>query len=332
MISAVRNFCVSSVFVSKIALPFIQKFDRLRRKLMTNQKVMLEKRNPGLSYFSTIFFLLFTVWIFHSNTYAQSIIVTVDLELNALPDENRVKLQDFKQVLEDYLNNYKWTKDEFVGELKINWSLVLQDISVSYQDRYKAQLLVTNNSDVQYADKRCRFAYQKGEIPVHSDNNWESLTSLLDFYMNIIIAEEMDKFGHLLGTPYFERAKLIAEQARFGLGQFIEGWDLRVELIVNLLSERTRKYREMKDFYFYGLYFAKEDPNKARTYIKEAINMLEEIQKDEDPKFKRCTKFLEAHHIEIVELFKNSNDSQVFQKLIKLDPDRANIYQDNMKF
>ena len=299
---------------------------------MTNQKVMLEKRNPGLSYFSTIFFLLFTVWIFHSNTYAQSIIVTVDLELNALPDENRVKLQDFKQVLEDYLNNYKWTKDEFVGELKINWSLVLQDISVSYQDRYKAQLLVTNNSDVQYADKRCRFAYQKGEIPVHSDNNWESLTSLLDFYMNIIIAEEMDKFGHLLGTPYFERAKLIAEQARFGLGQFIEGWDLRVELIVNLLSERTRKYREMKDFYFYGLYFAKEDPNKARTYIKEAINMLEEIQKDEDPKFKRCTKFLEAHHIEIVELFKNSNDSQVFQKLIKLDPDRANIYQDNMKF
>lgn len=299
---------------------------------MTNQKVMLEKRNPGLSYFSTIFFLLFTVWIFHSNTYAQSIIVTVDLELNALPDENRVKLQDFKQVLEDYLNNYKWTKDEFVGELKINWSLVLQDISVSYQDRYKAQLLVTNNSDVQYADKRCRFAYQKGEIPVHSDNNWESLTSLLDFYMNIIIAEEMDKFGHLLGTPYFERAKLIAEQARFGLGQFIEGWDLRVELIVNLLSERTRKYREMKDFYFYGLYFAKEDPNKARTYIKEAINMLEEIQKDENPKFKRCTKFLEAHHIEIVELFKNSNDSQVFQKLIKLDPDRANIYQDNMKF
>jgi hypothetical protein len=299
---------------------------------MTNQKVLSEKRNQKLSYSITIFFLLFTVWIFHSNTNAQSIIVTVDLELNALPDENREKLQDFKQVLENYLNNYKWTKDEFIGELKINWSLVLQDISVSYQDRYKAQLLVTNNSDVQYADRRCRFAYQKGEIPVHSDNNWESLTSLLDFYMNIIIAEEMDKFGHLLGTPYFERAKLIADQARFGLGQFIDGWDLRVESIANLLNEKTRKYREMKDFYFYGLYFTTEDPNKARTYIKEAINMLEEIQKDEDPKFKRCTKFLEAHHIEIVELFKNSNDSQVFEKLIKLDPDRANVYQDNLGF
>jgi hypothetical protein len=60
--------------------------------------------------------------------------------------------------------------------------------------------------------------------------------------------------------------------------------------------------------------------------------MLDEIQKDEDPKYKRCTKFLEAHHIEIVELFKNSNDRQVFEKLIKLDPDRATVYQDNLKF
>ncbi len=267
---------------------------------------------------------------FHSILLAQSIKVTVDLELNALPDEKREKLQNFKQVLEDYLNNHKWTKDEFIGEFSISWTLLLQDISVSYEDRYKAQILVSNNSDVQYTDRRCRFAYQKGEIPAHNDNNWNSLTSLLDFYMNIIIAEEMDKFGNQLGTPYFEKSKLIAEQASFGMGQFIEGWDLRVELITDLLSDKTRKYREMKDFYFYGLYFVKEDPAKAKTYIKEAINMLEEIKKAEDPKFKRCEKFLEAHHIEIVELFKDSNDSQLFEKMIKLDPDRANIYQEHL--
>lgn len=287
-----------------------------------------------LSNFFIIWLLLFftTFFIynlfFNSRLNAQSIKVTVDLELNALPDEKREKLQNFKQVLEDYLNNHKWTKDEFIGEFSISWTLLLQDISVSYEDRYKAQILVSNNSDVQYTDRRCRFAYQKGEIPAHNDNNWNSLTSLLDFYMNIIIAEEMDKFGHLLGTPYFEKSKLIAEQANFGLGQFIEGWDLRVELITDLLSEKTRKYREMKDFYFYGLYFTKEDPTKAKTYIKEAINMLEEIIKSEDPKFKRCEKFLEAHHIEIVELFKDSNDTQFFEKMIKLDPDRANIYQE----
>jgi len=276
----------------------------------------------------TICFCLFSGFIHNSEISAQTITVIVDLELNALPDEKREKLTNFKQVLGEYLNNFKWTNDEFIGELKINLNMLLQDISVSYEDRYKVQLLISNNSDVQYSDKRCRMEYQKGEIPVHSDNNWDSLTSLLDYYMNIIIGEEMDKFGHLLGSPYFEKAKLIADQARFGMGQFIEGWDVRVELIHDLVNDKTKKYREMKDFYFYGLYFAKEDPAKARTYCKEAINMLDEIKKEENPKFKRVDNFIQAHYIEIVELFKNTKDRDVFEKMIKLDPDRAQIYKE----
>ena len=303
---------------------------------MRNMKISCSKTNRNCYSRRILYLLIFVLLlsinlIFVSHILAQTIVANVELELNALPDEKREGLKefDFKKILEDYLNNYKWTKDEFVGDFKINWTLLLQDISVSYQDRYKVQIVISNNSDVQYSDRRCRFAYQKAEIPVHSDNNWDSLTSLLDFYMNIIIAEEMDKFGHLLGTPYFEKAKLIAEQARFGLGQFIEGWDLRVELIEDLLSENTRKFREMKDFYFYGIYFSKEDPTKARTYVKEALNMLEEVKKEEDPKYKRCEQFIEAHHIEIIELFKDSNSkNEVFEKMIKLDPDRANIYSD----
>jgi len=296
-------------------------------RFINNFKQQTNDRYGTLFVLSILFFFVLHL-IGHSPIYAQTINVKVDLELNALPDEKREKLVNFKQILEDYLNNYKWTNDEFVGEFSINWTLLLQDISVSYEDRYKVQILVSNNSDVQYTDRRCRFEYQKGEIPVHADNNWDSLTSLLDFFMNIIIAEEMDKFGHLLGTPYFEKAKLIAEQARFGMGQFIEGWDLRVELINDLLSDRTKKYREMKDFYFYGLYFSKEDPARAKTYCKEAINMLEEIKREEDPKYKRAQKFIEAHHIEIIELFKDSANRDVFEKLIKLDPDRENIYRE----
>ena len=298
-------------------------------KIKNNEIMQNLNRYYALSILILTLFLMINL-ASDSILYAQTIAATVDLELNALPDEKRKKLQDvnFKQILEDYLTNYKWTKDEFIGDLKVNWTLLLQDMSASYQDRYKAQLVISNNSDVQYSDRRCRFAFQKGEVPVHSDNNWDSLTSLLDFYMNIIIAEEMDKFGHLLGTPYLEKAKLIAEQARFGLGQFIDGWDLRVELIEDLLNDKTKKYREMKDFYFYGLYFSKEDPAKARTYIKEAINILDEVKKEENPKYKRSEKFLEAHHIEIIELFKDSNDKELFQKMIRLDPDRANIYSE----
>ncbi|MBC8182542.1 DUF4835 family protein [candidate division KSB1 bacterium] len=288
------------------------------------------KYNSSLLY-SLIFILLINYFpIFKygvNNLYAQKVRVTVELQLDALPDEKREKLINFKQVLEDYFNNFQWTQDEFQGELPIGLKMMLQDISVNYEDRYKTQFIISS-SDIQYADKRCRMAYQKGEIPMHSENNWDSLTSLLDFFTNIIIAEEMDKFGNLLGTPYYEKAKVIAEQAKFGMGHFIDGWDLRVEMIDYLLAEKYKKFREMKDFYFYGLYFANEDPTKAKKYIKEAVSMLEKIKNEEDPKYTRVEKFINAHYMEIVDLFKKSNDRDVYEKLMNLDPDREEIYQD----
>ena len=97
-------------------------------------------------------------------------------------EKQREKLIDFKQILENYLNAHQWTQDEFSGEIQVNLNLLLRDISVSYQDRYRMQILISNNSDVQYFDERCRMAYQKGEIPIHSDNNWNSLTSFRFFY------------------------------------------------------------------------------------------------------------------------------------------------------
>jgi len=274
-----------------------------------------------------IVIMLFST-IFPGHLFAQKVRAVVELQLDALPDEKREKLQGFQQILEDYYNNYQWTNDEFQGELQIDLKILLQDISVSYEDRYKLQIIISNNSDVQYTDKRCRMEYQKGEIPVHNDNTWDSLTSLLDYFTYIVIGEEMDKFGHLLGTPYFEKAKIIADQARFGMGQFIEGWDLRYEMIEYILGEKYKKYREMKDFYFYGLYFAQEDPPRAKRYIKEAIRMLEEIKDEEEPKYARVEKFINAHYIEIVELFKGSSDKEIYEIMTKLDPNREDIYRD----
>ncbi len=285
----------------------------------------------GFCYSLMLIFILFELFnsiLFTEKAEAQEVVVTVNLQLDALPDEKREKLQNFQSILDEYFNNYDWTKGEFQGELPINLTLLMQDISVGYEDRYKLQIIISNNSDVQYTDKRCRMAYQKGEILEHNENTWNSLTSLLDFYTNIIIAEEMDKYGHLLGTPYYERAKLIAEQARFGMGQFIEGWDLRNELIEYLLGDTYKKFREMKDFYFYGLYFANEDPAKAKRYIKEAVVMLEELVSAEDSRYKRVENFINAHYIEIVNLFKNSNDQEIYAMMVKLDPDRADVYQD----
>jgi len=263
-----------------------------------------------------------------TNVSAQKIKARVTVTMN-LPDANKEKLQNFQQILESYINNSNWTNNEVDVEIPINMQIFFESAitGISYEDQYNINILISDNSDVQYFDKRCRMEYQKGEILVHSDNSWDSLTSLIDFYIYLLLGDELDKFGLFMGTSYFDKAKYVAEQAKFGEGQFQEGWDLRIKAIQQILSDENKKFREMKDFYYYGIFLVEDDVNKARKYCRAAVDIIEEIMPRETA-HEKCKKFLSAHYIELIELFKNDNDKEIFNQLIKLDPDHAEIYRE----
>lgn len=271
--------------------------------------------------------LLFFVSISAGN--AQDIKAEVTVTLENLPLEQQEKLVNFRQIMQDYINGNEWTNSEIDVQIPLTLQIFFSSFSASsFEDAYGLQILISDNSDVQYFDRRCRMAYNAGDIPMFNQSNWTSLTSLIDFYVYLVIGNVFDKFDRFMGTPYFEKAKMIAEQAKFGENRFIEGWDLRNELIQDVLSEENKKFREMKDFYYYGIFFAEDDKKKARTYCKAAVEMIEDIMKiDKDYKDK-CQKFLSAHYIELVDLFKDHEDVSIFQKLIELDPEHAEIYQE----
>ena len=284
---------------------------------------MIHKKNLLL-----VFIIIIFCFVNYSNLCAQKIKAKVTITLENLPLENQEKLANFQQIVEDYINNYDWTNNEIDVEIPITLQIFFSSATIaSFEDSYGIQILISDNSDVQYFDKRCRMEYQKGELLEHHDNNWDSLTSLIDFYIQILIGDEMDKFGRFMGTPHFEKAKIIAEQAKFGMGRFIEGWDLRNELIQNILSENNNKFRKMKDFYYYGIFFTEDDINKARKYCRAAIDMIEEIM-EQDPECEKCKKFLSAHYIELIDIFKEDNNKNILEKLIRIDPDHAEIYKE----
>lgn len=274
-----------------------------------------------------IMFVLIIFTCYAHQLFAQKLKAQVTITIENLPLEQQEKLKMFKQVIEDYINGHNWTNNEIEVEFPITMQIFFSSFSASsFEDRYGIQILISDNSDVQYFDKRCSMAYQEGEVLQHSDGNWTSLTSLLDFYIYIVIGDQMDKFGRFMGTPYFEKARVISEQAKFGMGRFQLGWDIRSQLIQDILSEKNKKFREMKDFYYYGIFYAEEDKTKARKYCSAAIDMIEEIMKQESEQ-EKCKKFLSAHYIELIDLFQGG-DKAIFQKLIKLDPDHKDVYEE----
>jgi len=259
--------------------------------------------------------------------YGQVLEAEVSIELQQLRVEKRQKLANFGEKIQHYINSYQWCDDKWGNILPINIQMVLEDVSSGSEERYKSTFLINNNYDIQFYDKRWRFAFNSNDLIVHEEGALNSLTSLIDFYIYLILGGEFDKASTFGGDIYYEKARNIAEQARFGMGRFQVGWDRRLELVQYLLSDRHKPFREMVDYYFYGLSFVGEDNAEARKHCATAVKKLDKIIAD-DPENEYCKNFIAAHHIELLEIFKRSKNKSILRLLMIIDPEHETAYRE----
>ncbi len=272
-------------------------------------------------FVSALFFILVNSNL--SEVFAQKILSQVRMMLEKLPLEKQEKLKNFSDDVETYINGYDWTEESSNEEIPIDIQIFLTDNSVSYEARYSGTFFITNNLDNQYYDKYWRFPYEAGEQLDHNENEYQPLKGFIDFYINLIIGEEYDKYGRFFGTPFFEKAKQISEEAKFNT-RFALGWDERSDLVDFVLSEKNQPFRIMKDMFFLGLSYIEEEDSTAKKYCSQALSILDDILKN-DPGNKQAVFFLSAHRDQYLQLFKD--DNKVIEKLMELDPEHAEIYR-----
>ncbi len=265
--------------------------------------------------------------LFAAASFAQQLEAQVETDLRTLPIDKQQKLREFADRVMHYINSYRWTDDPWRTKVMLQVQLILEDRSTNAEDRYAGQILIHNNYDLQFFDKRWSYTYMIETNLQHQENGLDSFTSVLDFYIYLILGGEFDKWSTLGGQVYFEKAKSIAEQAKFGMGRFIEGWDRRLDLVTYLLGDRHRPYREMVDYYFYGLSFIREDNARARQHCATAISMLDKILTN-DPENEYAKKFVDAHYMEMVEIFRRAINKDPLRTLMVIDPGHAQIYRD----
>jgi hypothetical protein len=286
---------------------------------------MIKKYN--ISRKLILFVMIFVILLPTKISFAQQIEAQVKMTLERLPLEKQKRLKNFAEEIEKYINENEWSEDEFEEPIPVIIQIFLQDNSVSYEEKYMGTFLISNNSDIQYFDKYWKFPYQAGTTLVHNENIYEPFTGFINYYIYIILGNEYDKLGRLLGTPFFEKAKLISEQAMFD-SRYVWGWEERGELIDNVLSKENKPYREMKDLFFLGLSYVGYEDTTAQKYCSQAILLIEKILKD-DPKHKETLNFLNAHYIKIIDIFKENTDA--LEKMILIDPERTEIYKKYIK-
>jgi hypothetical protein len=284
------------------------------------------------SLFLLVFFLFSTL-----NSIGQELMANVTIDATQLPNMQTSVVTDMKQTITRFLNERKWSNDEYLTEERIrcNFSIMLtsgnsSDASYSATLQVQATRPVYGTSyetiTMNFFDKNFNFQLNLGQPIIYNDNMFTTdLSSMLAFYANIILALDADSFGKLGGQSYVEKAYTIANNAVEAGGGWVTSGDPnnRYALIYNLNGQQLLPFRNQ--FYIYHrevLDNYLKDPDGGRLKILAMLKVIKDVSRLVPYSILLRTFFLSKRD-ELINIFSDSkNDdlkNQAFDLLKQLD-------------
>ncbi len=254
---------------------------------------------------------------------AQRITAQVTVNTDKLLQESKDKLAPLKDLLTSYLNEYDWTDNAGRYTIPVQMDIFIEQAApTSFEDRYNARLAVGSQNDFQASDKKWLFAYQQGSQLTHVDQ-FQSLTSLVDFYMYALLGQEYDKKKKSGGDAYYQKAFQVAQLSKFS--EFFDtGWKERTAYIERLLSSPQKPYRELEYFFSQAHYrFRVDDRKTSGQYLRAIILKLKNLSFDNPA----TARFYEIHHLDMARMLYTLGLVDQLQILTGLDQTHVATYQ-----
>ncbi|MFN3403689.1 MAG: DUF4835 family protein [Cytophagaceae bacterium] len=290
--------------------------------------------------------LLFLISAFIFGTsclYAQGELnCTVVIDAENVQTSEREIFQQLKNNITDFLNNRKWTNDEFKPEERITCNIVINLTGFSGTS-FEGTALVqssrpmynTNKETIllKFLDRKFNFNWAQGQPLLYTENTYtDNLTAMLAFYAYIILGLDYDSFGKLGGTKYFEKARDIAMNAQNQAGG---AWDPnenpnnRFNLMFQLNNQQFIPFRE--GLYSYHRIAMDQFMDKPDDGRKEIMQVFEKIRKvyDLNPSSVVIKNFFNAKMDEIINIFKGAPTEmkdKVLPMLTLMDPLNSEKY------
>lgn len=276
---------------------------------------------------------------------AQELDFTVSINADVVQTTERAIFDEMRSAFQRFFNDTQWGDDRFRTDEKIKGNLVLtiqdqpsigrftanaqiQLIRPVYGSSYETVLL-------NFADRDWEFQFTQSQPLQFNENNFSSnLTSLLAFYAYVTIGIDYDSFSPLGGTPFYDKALLIVNNAQnsgsTGWGQF-QNRRNRYWLIENLKinSQYEPVRRALYKYHLQALDKFQQTPDESRSIILESLKEIQSVNRIL-PNSILIIAFLDAKNDEIINLFsKGKMDVRrnVYNELLKLDPTRRSKYQ-----
>ena len=291
-----------------------------------------------------IFFLIPTALV------SQELNCRVIVNAQAIQSSDPSTISEMEVTFSEFLNNTKWTSDQFKIEERINCNIVLTltEESDPALGRYEASVQVlssrpvynTNHETIllNFGDRDWAFEYVNSQPIIYNENSFiDNLSSLLSYYALVIIGLDYDSFGKLRGEPYFNLAWRVVTNAQNS--GFI-GWDQfnsirnRYWLVENLLNAQMKPIREASyQYHLQGMDQFLETPDEARKMISESIQKVLKVNQAR-PRSILTISFLDAKTDELSRIFSKGDPAlrkRTYNMLVNIDPTKRSDFAEMIK-
>ena len=303
-----------------------------------------------------IIIIIFSVTTGINTATAQELRARINVISNRVGSNvDKKAFQTLQTALNNFINNRKWTSDNFSPEEKVDCSFLLNLESTSDVNIYKASLTVQSarpvfNSTylspiINFQDNEITFKYSEFQQLEFNENRVagtdplvSNLTAVIAYYINIILGLDYDSFSPRAGNVYFQKAQNIVNNAPEGRG--ISGWKAfdgtrnRYWLVENLLNSRyTLIHDAYYNFYRQGMDKLYEDETGARNQILNVLSLLNNFN-TENPNTMILQFFLQGKTQELIKIFSKASPpekSRALEYLQRLDISNSSKYKEGLK-
>lgn len=286
-----------------------------------------------------VFILLCSTW-----GLGQELNCRVVINANLVQSVDRSIFREMEIAFAQFLNERKWTDDNFSNDERINCNIILNlnNPSTPSISNFEASVQILSARPVygtsyetvlfNFGDRDWTFEYAPSQPLQFNDlafNN--NITSLLAFYAYVIIGLDYDSFQELGGQPYHQKAWQIVQNAQ---QSGFKGWDQfgsirnRYWLAENLVSQQLESVRSSSYTYHrQGMDIMKDNPEEARKNVLESLKKVQQAN-NVRPRSILTITYLDSKTDELSSIFSQGNPTvrrNAFNIITSIDPSKSDV-------
>jgi hypothetical protein len=262
---------------------------------------------------------------FLATSFSQKFYANINLTADRLTLTEKEELRYLPDLIKEYIERYNWFENSDDFDIKCEISIIITSrTQQSGLNKYESQILFNSPANENFYDKNFSFIYESGNDIQRNSAEYQYIGNVIDFYMYMIAAGELDTFGEFQGDPMYARA---SNTLRIGLtGPNTTDWAYRKKIYDDVTNPLAKPIRLSKFKYYEAkAYLEEKNYSDMRKTTKELISKLRDVRRS-TPNNTALKRYFEGYYKGLIDILDPSQDQEEIQALIELDPVRKDYY------